>query len=87
MGNDWAHGAAHGADALDEIVQCEECTAEIHKEVLSAIQKVLFNGTYTRVNVKHFLRSLYFRIKCSPDEYSGLLEIVHKTENGLNKFM
>lgn len=24
MGKGWAHGAAHGADALDEFARCEE---------------------------------------------------------------
>ncbi|WP_134903209.1 DUF2785 domain-containing protein, partial [Paenibacillus polymyxa] len=110
--NGWAHGAAHGADALDELVQCEECTDEVYKEALFAIQKVLSNGRYIfqdeederlacivqriiranrfassrvmkwienlsqcmalprsrsqfviRVNVKNFLRSLYFRMR------------------------
>ncbi|PNQ87654.1 hypothetical protein C1T20_00830 [Paenibacillus polymyxa] len=134
--NGWAHGAAHGADALDELVQCEECTDEVYKEALFAIQKVLSNGRYIfqdeederlacivqriiranrfassrvmkwienlsqcmalprsrsqfviRVNVKNFLRSLYFRMRSSADQYSDLLAILHQTENKLNKFV
>lgn len=44
-GKGWAHSAAHGADALDELVQCSMCTAGDHLRVLDAIEKVIFNGT------------------------------------------
>lgn len=46
----WAHGAAHGADAMDELVQCEESDEAVCKEMLEAIQKVLFNGKYNFCN-------------------------------------
>lgn len=46
----WAHGAAHGADAMDELVQCIENDGLICQEILEAIQKVLFNGKYTFYN-------------------------------------
>lgn len=42
----WAHSAAHGADALNELVQCQESNEDIHKEVLESIEEVLFNKTY-----------------------------------------
>ncbi|MEN6314944.1 MAG: DUF2785 domain-containing protein [Clostridiaceae bacterium] len=40
----WAHGAAHGADAMDELVQCGESDESVCIEVLEAIQAVLWNG-------------------------------------------
>lgn len=46
----WAHGAAHGADAMDELVQCKESDEAVYQEVLGAIQKVLFNGKYNFCN-------------------------------------
>lgn len=42
----WAHGAAHGADAMDELVQCKESDESVCIEVLGAIQNVLWNGKY-----------------------------------------
>lgn len=41
----WAHSAAHGADALEELVQCPESDAALQHEVLAAIQGMLHNGT------------------------------------------
>lgn len=46
----WAHGAAHGADAMDELVQCKESDEAVYEKILRAIQKVLFNGKYTFCN-------------------------------------
>lgn len=43
----WAHGAAHGADAMDELLQCDECDEAICQEILEAIQRVLYNGKYS----------------------------------------
>lgn len=40
----WAHGAAHGADALKELVKCRESDANVQLEVLAAVQGVLYNG-------------------------------------------
>ncbi|MDH6426703.1 hypothetical protein BSK62_29495 [Paenibacillus odorifer] len=42
----WAHAAAHGADALDELVLCSESDAEVREEVLAVIQKMLYNDQY-----------------------------------------
>lgn len=42
----WAHGAAHVADALNELVQCNESDEAVHKEILDAIEKVVFNSTF-----------------------------------------
>ncbi|WP_310832797.1 DUF2785 domain-containing protein [Paenibacillus pedocola] len=39
----WAHAAAHGADALDELVQCPESSEEVQLEVLEAIKDMLQN--------------------------------------------
>lgn len=39
----WAHAAAHGADALDELVLCLESDAAIREEVLAVIQRMLYN--------------------------------------------
>lgn len=46
----WAHGAAHGADAMGELVQCKESDDTIYQEILKAIQKVLYNGKYLFCN-------------------------------------
>ncbi|MDF2681826.1 MAG: hypothetical protein K0R47_3016 [Brevibacillus sp.] len=42
----WAHGAAHGADALDELVQCPESDETVQLEVLASIQGMLQNGIH-----------------------------------------
>lgn len=46
----WAHGAAHGADCMDELVQCGESDEAVCLEVLKAVQKVLYNGRYSFCN-------------------------------------
>lgn len=46
----WAHGAAHGSDALDELVQCKECDAVILQQILDSIKKVLYNERYVLYN-------------------------------------
>lgn len=43
----WIHTAAHGADALKELAQCAETDELVHKEILTAIKKVLLNEGYT----------------------------------------
>jgi hypothetical protein len=43
----WAHSAAHGADALLELVQCPESDAAVQLGVLAAIQGMLHNGQQT----------------------------------------
>ncbi|MFE4711367.1 DUF2785 domain-containing protein [Paenibacillus sp. NPDC056722] len=40
----WAHSAAHGADALVELVQCPESDSALLYEVLDAIHGMLYNG-------------------------------------------
>lgn len=42
----WAHSAAHGADALDELVQCSESDEALQLEVLAAISGMLHNGKH-----------------------------------------
>jgi len=42
----WAHAAAHGADLLDELVQCRECNQDIHLEILTAIKTMIQNDRY-----------------------------------------
>lgn len=39
----WAHSAAHGADALVEMVLCRESDAAVQQEVLVAVQGMLYN--------------------------------------------
>lgn len=46
----WAHGVAHGADALGELVQCKESDEDICKEVLDSFQGVLYNEKYIFFN-------------------------------------
>lgn len=45
-GKGWAHGAAHGADALDEFARCEEIEYIGLKKILDSI--------YKKVNVNHY---------------------------------
>jgi hypothetical protein len=45
-GKGWAHGAAHGADALDEFARCEEIGYEELKLILDTI--------YKKVNINHY---------------------------------
>jgi hypothetical protein len=40
----WAHSAAHGADALVELVQCPESDETLQLEVLGAVKGMLHNG-------------------------------------------
>lgn len=40
----WAHAAAHGADALAELVQCPESDPATHRAVLDALRTMLHNG-------------------------------------------
>lgn len=42
----WAHGAAHGADALDELIQCPQSDETVQLEVLASIQGMLHNGIH-----------------------------------------
>lgn len=67
-GNGWAHGAAHGADALDELVQCEESGEEIFKEIFESIKKILYNGKYLFHNEEdeRIARVVYRMIKRKP---------------------
>jgi hypothetical protein len=44
--SEWAHAAAHGADVMDELVQCRECNEDTVKEILNAFKKMLHNGKY-----------------------------------------
>ena len=44
--SEWAHAAAHGADVMDELVQCRECNEDIIIEILNAFKKILHNGKY-----------------------------------------
>lgn len=46
----WAHGAAHGADALDELIQCPESNESVCREVLEAIKVNLNNEKYIYSN-------------------------------------
>ncbi|MFZ5354027.1 MAG: DUF2785 domain-containing protein [Bacillota bacterium] len=45
-GKGWAHGAAHGADALDEFARCEEIGYQGLKMILDAIYKKVNIGYY-----------------------------------------
>lgn len=42
----WAHAAAHGADALEELVQCRECDAAAIREILACMKRMMQNGRY-----------------------------------------
>jgi hypothetical protein len=42
----WAHAAAHGADVMDELIQCRECSEDTITEIFSAFKKIMYNGKY-----------------------------------------
>ncbi|MEB2282404.1 DUF2785 domain-containing protein [Lysinibacillus xylanilyticus] len=42
----WAHSASHGADVFVELVQCEESSVAMLREVLFAISGMLHNGIH-----------------------------------------
>lgn len=42
----WAHGAAHGADVIDEFARCEELGSKELEEILSSI--------YKKINIRHY---------------------------------
>ncbi|ENQ3106368.1 Protein of unknown function [Bacillus sp. 491mf] len=42
----WAHSASHGADVFVELVQCEESSVALLREVLVAISNMLHNGRH-----------------------------------------
>jgi hypothetical protein len=42
----WAHAAAHGADVLEELVQCKESDQTVLQEILDCMKRVLRNGRY-----------------------------------------
>lgn len=45
-GEGWAHSAAHGADALDELVQCYKGDEALQRDVLAAVFGMLHNGKH-----------------------------------------
>jgi hypothetical protein len=49
-GKSWAHGAAHGADALMELAQCKVIGYEGLKEILASIHKKINNNYYGYIN-------------------------------------
>lgn len=49
-GKSWAHGAAHGADALMELAQCQVIGYEGLKEILASIHKKINNNYYGYIN-------------------------------------
>ena len=49
-GKGWAHGAAHGADALMELAKCEVIGYEQLKEILNAIYKKINVNYYGYIN-------------------------------------
>jgi hypothetical protein len=49
-GKSWAHGAAHGADALMELAQCKIIGYEGLKEILASIHKKINNNYYGYIN-------------------------------------
>lgn len=61
----WAHGAAHGSDALDELVQCKESNDVILQEILESIKVVLYNEKYLLCNEEdeRIARVVYRMIK------------------------
>ncbi len=69
----WAHAAAHGADALNELIQCQESNTEIFCEILDAIKKVLYNTKYLFCNEEdeRIARVVYRMIKKNSVDYQS----------------
>lgn len=133
-GKGWAHGAAHGADALDELARCEEIGYEDLKRILDAVHKKISIGYYgyiheederimtvvsavlernlipesemiqwiknfekitkigqspdylnIQVNVKNFLRSLYFRL-IGNSAYDNLVNETREVLEKMNRY-
>lgn len=133
-GKGWAHGAAHGADALDELARCEEVGYEDLKRILDAIHKKINIGYYgyihqedermvtavsavlerklipeaeitewidsfkeitkigqyphdmiIQVNIRNFLRSLYFRL-IGKSEYDNIVNKIREILEKTNRF-
>ncbi len=69
----WLHSAAHGADALDELVLCGECTKEICLDIMESIKQLLHKQKYMlcheedeRISV--VINSIYSKKLISNDE-------------------
>lgn len=93
-GKGWAHDAAHGADALDELVRCEEIGQEGLRKVLHAIYNKVCISYYgyiheedviIKINVKPFLRSLYFRL-LDQQEYVKIVREIKKVLEKMNQY-
>jgi hypothetical protein len=131
----WAHAAAHGADAMDELIQCRECSEDVIKEILHAFKRILYNRNYifhneederislvafrvikgnllskqtiiqwfqelsecaewqrdwpqyvARVNVKNFMRCLYFKVMHYDSELD-IINAIFNVEEKLNRFL
>jgi len=49
-GKGWAHGAAHGADAIDELVRCEEIGSDETKRILESFHKKININDYSYIH-------------------------------------
>ncbi len=87
--NNWAHAAAHGADVMDELVQCRECNVDIIKEILNAFKKILHNGKYIfHTEEDERICRVVFRIKTMHyDSTLGLINVIFNEEEKLNRFL
>lgn len=70
----WAHAAAHGADVMDELVQCKECNEEVYNEILGAVKKVLYNPKHFFSNEEdeRITRSIFRIIKENKMSYESI---------------
>lgn len=80
-GKGWAHGAAHGADALDEYARCEEIGYEELIKILDSI--------YQKVHVNHY-NYIYFEEERIITAVKAILERkmipVSEVENWIRSF-
>jgi len=61
----WAHGAAHGADAIDQLAGCKELDAHMVMESLTALRLMLHNGetVFCHEEDERMARPVYRMIK------------------------
>lgn len=64
-GYGWAHAAAHGADMLEELVQCKESDPAVIWEILICMKRILHNGRHLLCHEEdeRLVRAVYWVFK------------------------
>lgn len=97
-GKGWAHGAAHGADALDEFARCDELGTKELEAILNSIYKKIAISHYGYIHfederiitvVKAILERNLVGFKKIEDwvkEFSGVKKESHRPEDLVEEF-